>query len=90
MSEFGPKPETEPVLLLIGTRGKIPAPAPGTQWPSVIEAPVEAHSAKPEVFYELIEHYYPNLPKIELNARAVRHGWEAWGLEAPGEAAEAT
>jgi hypothetical protein len=26
-------------LLLIGTRGRIPAPAPGKQWPSVIKAP---------------------------------------------------
>ncbi len=34
-------------LLLVGSRGNIPAPAPGTQWPSVIEAPVDAHSAKP-------------------------------------------
>ena len=41
-------------------------------------------------FYELIEAYFPNLPKIELNARgAARPGWQAWGLEAaPAEAAE--
>ncbi len=32
-------------LLLVGSRGNIPAPAPGTQWPSVVEAPVGAHSA---------------------------------------------
>jgi N6-adenosine-specific RNA methylase IME4 len=31
-------------LLLIGTRGKIPAPAPGTQWGSVIESKRRAHS----------------------------------------------
>ena len=37
-------------LLLIGVRGDIPGPAPGSQWPSVIEAPVGFHSAKPEVF----------------------------------------
>ncbi|WP_336801461.1 MT-A70 family methyltransferase [Kaistia sp. MMO-174] len=70
-------------LLLVGTRGDIPAPAPGEQWPSVIEAPVGAHSAKPEIFAEMIEAYYPNLPKIELNARRARPGWDVWGLEAP-------
>jgi N6-adenosine-specific RNA methylase IME4 len=69
--------------LLIGTRGKIPAPAPGTQWPSAIEAPVGRHSEKPAIFYELIEAYYPTLPKVELFARAARPGWSCWGPEAP-------
>jgi N6-adenosine-specific RNA methylase IME4 len=70
-------------LLLVGTRGGIPAPAPGTQWPSVIDAPLGEHSAKPEKFLELIEGYFPNLPKIELNRRGpARDGWDAWGLEA--------
>ncbi len=72
-------------LLLVGTRGKVPAPAMGTQWPSVIEAPLGKHSAKPDRFYELIEGYFPNLPKIELNARRARDGWDAWGNEAPAE-----
>jgi N6-adenosine-specific RNA methylase IME4 len=75
-------------LLLVGTRGNIPAPAPGTQWPSVIDAPVGKHSEKPDAFYELIESYFPNLPKIELNARRARAGWDSWGNEAPREAAE--
>lgn len=70
-------------LLLVGTRGKIPAPAMGEQWESVIDAAVGAHSAKPDVFYNLIEQYFPNLPKIELNARRKRDGWDAWGYEAP-------
>lgn len=70
-------------ILLVGTRGKVPAPAPGTQWPSVIDAEVEEHSVKPDIFYELIEQYYPNLPKIELNARRSRRGWARFGLEAP-------
>lgn len=73
-------------ILLIGTRGAIPAPAMGTQWPSVIDAPVGAHSAKPEKFYDLIEAYFPTLKKIELNARARREGWDAWGYEAPAAA----
>jgi N6-adenosine-specific RNA methylase IME4 len=70
-------------LLLVGTRGHIPAPAPGTQANSVIEAALAEHSAKPDVFLELIERYFPTLPKIELNRRGpARPGWAAWGNEA--------
>lgn len=69
--------------LLIGTRGRIPAPAMGEQFDSSIEAPVGEHSAKPEIFYEIIEAYFPTLPKIELNARTARPGWVRWGYEAP-------
>ena len=69
-------------LLLVGTKGSIPAPAMGTQWASTVEGRVTKHSAKPERFYELIEAYFPNLPKIELNARNTRKGWDAWGNEA--------
>ena len=69
-------------LLLVGVRGDIPAPAPGTQWESVIVAPVGVHSEKPEEAYELIDDYFPKLPKIELYARAKRSGWSSWGAEA--------
>jgi hypothetical protein len=41
------------------------------------------HSAKPDVFLEWFERYYPSLPKIELNARRARDGWDVWGNEAP-------
>lgn len=74
-------------LLLVGTRGNVPAPAMGTQIASLVDAPVGRHSEKPVEFYELIEGYFPNLPKIELNARAERPGWDAWGYEAPEQSA---
>jgi len=70
-------------ILLVGTRGEIPAPAPGEQFNALIEAPAGAHSEKPERFYELIESYFPTLPRIEMFARRARPGWDAWGLEAP-------
>jgi N6-adenosine-specific RNA methylase IME4 len=70
-------------ILLLGVKGNIPCPAPGTQWDSLITAPVSEHSAKPECFLEMIEAYFPNLPKIELNARTARPGWRRWGLDAP-------
>lgn len=73
----------ESEILLYATRGNVPAPAPGLQWPSLIIAPVGRHSAKPERFRELIESYFPTVPKIELNARERHEGWEAWGAEAP-------
>ncbi len=69
--------------LWIGVRGNVPAPAPGTQWESIIEALRSAHSAKPERFAEMLEAYFPTLPKIELNRRGPpRPGWDAWGNEA--------
>jgi N6-adenosine-specific RNA methylase IME4 len=69
-------------ILLIGTRGNPPAPAMGTQCESLIIVPRGEHSAKPEIFLEIIERYYPTLPKIELNRRGpARPGWDAWGNE---------
>jgi N6-adenosine-specific RNA methylase IME4 len=74
--------------LLIGVKGKIPCPAPGEQWDSLLSIKRGKHSAKPEDFLEMIEQYFPNLPKIELHRRGPsRPGWDCWGNEA--EAAEA-
>lgn len=70
-------------LLLIGVKGKIPCPAMGDQFDSAIEAAKGKHSEKPDFQYEIAEHYFPNLPKVELNARRSRPGWLAWGNEAP-------
>jgi N6-adenosine-specific RNA methylase IME4 len=70
-------------LLLIGTRGEIPALAPGTQPPSVLNYPAIRHSAKPPEFRALIEKFYPNLPKLELFARGeAPAGWDFFGNEA--------
>lgn len=71
-------------ILLIGVKGDIPCPAAGTQWDSLQLAPRGEHSAKPECFLQMIEDYFPHLPKIELNRRGTaRPGWQAWGNEAP-------
>jgi N6-adenosine-specific RNA methylase IME4 len=56
-------------LLLVGTKGKPICPAQGDQWDSLQLAPRRGHSAKPEIFLEMIEQYFPNVPKIELNRR---------------------
>jgi N6-adenosine-specific RNA methylase IME4 len=73
-------------ILLIAVRGEIPCPAPGTQYPSAIEAPRGEPSEKPDVFAEMIESYFPNVPKLEMFARRARSGWDVWGNEvAAGE-----
>ena len=70
-------------LLLVGTRGEVPAPAPGEQYTSVLAANVGRHSAKPASFAEMIEDMFPNVPAVELFARGARLGWDVWGNEAP-------
>ena len=75
-------------LLLIGTRGHVPAPAPGEQPHQVVEAPRGRHSEKPACFAEIIARLFPSTPKVELFARTARPGWDVWGNEVPAEAAE--
>lgn len=70
-------------VLLLGVHGDVPCPAPGEQWDSLLEAPRKGHSEKPEIFLEMVETYFPTLPKIELNRRGeARKGWHAWGDQA--------
>jgi N6-adenosine-specific RNA methylase IME4 len=75
-------------LLLIGDKGDVPSPTPGTQPVSVIFAPHGPHSRKPAVFAEMIERLFPDVPKLELFARTRRTGWDAHGNEVPASAAE--
>jgi len=76
-------------LLLIGVKGDVPAPAPGTRWEFAFDADVGKDGEKPEEAYELLESYFPNLPRIELNARKKRAGWDCWGAESPVDLGEA-
>ena len=69
-------------LLFIGTKGAVPAPSPGSQPNSTIEADVLEHSKKPEEFYKIIEGLFPTVPKLEMFARTQRDGWDVWGNEA--------
>lgn len=66
-------------ILLVAKRGNIPPPAVADRVSSVVMAERGEHSAKPAVFYELIESFYPTLPKIELFCRSPRDGWVVWG-----------
>lgn len=74
-------------ILLLGTRGDLPMPVPGTQARAMHREKKTAHSRKPDHFREVIEAYFPNVSKIELNRRgAPAAGWDAWGNEAEAAA----
>ncbi len=75
-------------ILVVATRGNPPCPAPGENWSSLLWGDRTEHSAKPESALFLIEAYFPDAPKIELNRRGcARDGWWAWGNEVTGDAA---
>ncbi|MFB9984348.1 MT-A70 family methyltransferase [Mesorhizobium kowhaii] len=71
-------------ILLIGRRGDIAAPLPGTQPETVYRERKGKHSAKPDWFAHQIEKLFPGLAKLELFARAARPGWDVWGFESAG------
>lgn len=66
-------------LLLIGRRGNLGVPEPANRPASVVSAPRQQHSRKPDDFYELIERMYPEDSRVELFARRPREGWASWG-----------
>lgn len=66
-------------LLLVATKGSPITPAPSDRPASVIRSRREGHSKKPEVFYELLEQMYGQLPKVEMFCRSARAGWAVWG-----------
>lgn len=65
--------------LWICVKGKPYAPSSSVLYPSVLEAPRQEHSKKPDEVYEMIEKYYPDASKLEMFARSNREGWDAWG-----------
>lgn len=67
-------------LLLICTKGSF-TPDSSLYVRSVVEAPRQEHSEKPEVFYEIIEKLYPKRNYLELFARNKRKGWTSYGNE---------
>ena len=70
-------------LLLVATKGNVPAPATDARVASVIRSPREEHSRKPGIVYEIIERMLPNQKYIELFARGkARPGWVGWGRDA--------
>lgn len=67
---------TSSEFLLVAIKGK---PTKIGHWhTSVIQHSHGAHSVKPAVFLDLVEHVSP-APYLELFARAPRLGWDSWG-----------
>jgi N6-adenosine-specific RNA methylase IME4 len=49
---------------------------------SVVDAPILRHSEKPHEVRERIVRLFGDLPRIELFARRIVPGWDAWGSDA--------
>lgn len=78
----------EDELCLIGVRGQPVCPAMGEQGGSVWYEPKRQHSQKPEVAYAWADRHFAHTPRLEMNARKRRPGWQAWGNEVtPGDPA---
>lgn len=71
-------------ILLIATKGAIPTPSPSDRVSSVVSIDSGKHSAKPSYFAELIEKWYPSIPKLEMFCRTPRKGWGSWGNQSNG------
>lgn len=69
-------------LLLIGRRGDVAAPLPGSQPETVHAERKGRHSAKPDFYAEQIEKLFPGVGRLELFSRQARPGWDHWGFEA--------
>lgn len=86
-SNLGHYHDARAELLLICTRGSA-TPEIDERPPQIQSIPRGKHSAKPELFRQLIDHMYPTGPRIELFRRGeVPRGWSAWGNEVSDSAA---
>jgi len=66
-------------VCLLATRGRVHVADRSIR--SVFEAPVQEHSRKPDIVYELLERLVPAGPYVELFARRHRYGWTSYGNE---------
>jgi len=67
-------------MLLVCVRGSC-QPDVRKLFDSVVTEESTDHSAKPEIFYEIIETLYPHGKRLELFARKERDGWDSHGNE---------
>jgi N6-adenosine-specific RNA methylase IME4 len=86
-SNLGNYHDARAELLLVCTRGSVPTEI-DERPPQVQSIPRGKHSAKPELFRQLIDKMYPTGPRIELFRRGeIPSGWSAWGNEVSDSAA---
>lgn len=70
---------SNPEICLLATRGHPKRVSAAVH--SLVEAPVGKHSAKPNEVRERIVELVGDIPRIELFARELVPGWDAWGDE---------
>ena len=68
-------------LCLIGKIGKIPQPRGARNVRQFVSHPRGRHSQKPDEVRAAIDEMFPTQNKIELFARSMVPGWDAWGTE---------
>jgi N6-adenosine-specific RNA methylase IME4 len=88
LAGLGPVIRHQHEILLIARRGNPPFPPTDSRPPSVVQADVEEHSKKPDIFRDIIISMTPNLtPRLELFARGNPYpGFMAWGNEVTSRA----
>lgn len=64
-------------IVLLGRKGKFERNSAAVQ--QVIKSTISKHSEKPNEIRERILKLCGNLPRIELFARTIVHGWDTWG-----------
>jgi N6-adenosine-specific RNA methylase IME4 len=74
-------------VLMLGVRGRVPAPAPGDQFDSVIQAKLGKHSEKPVIFRQMIDAMFTSQRGLEMFSRSNAPGWDSWGNQVQEEAA---
>ncbi len=71
-------------LCLVFKRGRIPQPRGARNVRQLVRSERGLHSAKPEEVRWRITEMFPEQRKIELFARDVAAGWDAWGDQSNG------
>ena len=66
-------------ICLLATKGKPQRISAGVH--SIIDAPIERHSKKPDIVRERIVELCGDLPRVELFARETPEGWDVFGNE---------
>jgi len=70
-------------LCLLGTRGNCQSLRKSRSVRQICDSPVGKHSEKPAEIRDRIVQLFGDLPRIELFARTITAGWDAWGNEVP-------
>ncbi|ACT47145.1 MT-A70 family methyltransferase [Methylotenera mobilis] len=69
-------------VLMIATKGLVPEVPYDARPSSVLKFKRREHSRKPDEVYQIIDHMYPELSKVELFCRGEpANGWAGWGNE---------